>query len=340
MDVINVITTTLRAFSKNVFDLVLNNNRLLFCFDKMGKYMEVDGLGKNNSGLPNKRYGGIVFKAGGDAVEESVSITETANAGFVDYDEDLDADETQVLNRAVFPWKITYAAAVYYRQQAKANSKDSEFRKYDLVDTLVKNAESTLLNKLGLNLFNVPTVNPKGFSGIPYLITDDGTTTGSNAVGGLSTATFPNWKNQFETIPSVHTPADLQQAMGRLWRKLRFGADVIVTTAQLYGEYEASLIANVRFGTLKQLQDAWFEYLTFHKAVVIQDDNCPENRMYFLNFRAMAFNVLGNDFITTPDEPEHPAGTQKYIWPLINDGNLSVRSRRDLGVLVVLPPED
>lgn len=321
MDTLTLIATTLSKWSETAFDSVLERNSLLYCFKRIGKLKNMVG---------NKNIGSVDIAPGGKDIEEDVVLNPTKNAGWVDYDGELGTDETKdVAATAKFPWKIVYANAVAFKAQILANQA-SKYRKHNMIDTLVKNAENTLINNIGEGLFNLTSANAKSMNGLPELITDDGTGT----VGGLSTITFANWKNQFENLANTHTPAQLREAMGKLYRKCRNGIDVIVTTSDLYGEYEASLEANVRQPSLKALEDAWFEYLRFHGAVVIWDENCPANRMYFLNTASIKLNFMKGAEITI-GEMEHPAGTMKYIWPVIAMCNWSIRARRDQGVLVV-----
>lgn len=318
--VLNVISTTLSKWSPNAVDQVLNGNALLFCYKNIGKLKNMVG---------NKNMGSVVVAPGGKAIDETVVVKENTNAGWVNYNEDLASNEQQVVATATFSWKTVYANAVAFKGEILANQ-DSEYRKINLVKTLVDNAENSLINKIGAGLYNLTSANAKAPNGLPELITDDGTGT----VGGLSTTTYPLWANQYENLAASHTPAQLREAMGKLYRKCRNGTDIIVCHPDLYGEYEASLTAQVQVQTFKGLEDAWFDYLRFHRAVVIFDENCPQNRMYFINTKALVLNFMKGAEITV-GEKEHPAGTQKYIWPIMAMMNWSVRSRRDLGVLVV-----
>lgn len=321
MDTLTMIATTLNKWSETAFDSVLERNALLYVFKRIGKLKNMVG---------QKNIGSIAIAPGGRNIEEDVVLNPTSNAGWVDYDGDLATAETKnIAATAEFPWKIVYANAVAYKAQILANQ-TSKYRKHDMIKVLVDNAENTLINNIGQGLFNLTSANAKSMNGLPELITDDGTGT----VGGISATTFANWKNQFENLPKTHTPAQLREKMGKLYRKCRNGVDVIVTTSDLYGEYEASLEANVHQTSLKALEDAWFEYLRFHGAVVIWDDNCPANRMYFLNTASIKLNFMKGAEIQV-GEMEHPAGTMKYIWPVIAMCNWSIRARRDLGVLVV-----
>ena len=320
-DLLNTVATTLNAWSKEVYDNVTDNNAFLYFFKKFGK------LGLVGEG--NVKMGSIETRGGGKQIEEDISIGTNTNVGFVAYNETVGTDAVDVLQVAVYNWKFCYGNAVVYGAQIKMNA-DSKFRKHKLVDSIIRNAESSMVNAIGAGLFN--TADSDGIDGLPLLITDDGTGT----VGGISTEDYPKWKNQFENLDADPTAADLLAGMGRLYRKCTRGKsapDLIVTNPDLYTLFESGLTQLQRF-TNPKLADAGFEALKFHGADVIFDENCPANRMYFLNTEAIAFNFHKEDMFKV-GEREKLFGQEKYTWPITSMCNFSVRSRRDLGVLVV-----
>ena len=318
---LNVVTTTLNAWSNDVYDNVTNNNALLYYFKKFGKL----GL----YGESGAKMGSIETRGGGKQIEEDISIVENSNVGFVAYNETVGTDAVDVLNQAVFDWKFCYGNAVLYGAEIDMAA-DSKFRKHKLVENIVMNAEETMVNKIGEALFN--TSDADSIDGLPKLITDDGTGT----VGGISTTTYPLWENKFKNVAAKPTASVLLQSMAELYRDCTRGKstpDVIVTTPELYSLFESALTPQQRF-TNSKLADAGFEALKFHGAEVIFDENCPANRMYMLNTKAIVFN-FHRDQMFKVGKMEKLFGQEKYAWPITAMCNFSVRSRRDLGVLVV-----
>lgn len=317
---LNVVTTTLNAWSKEVFDNVINQNPLLYCFKKLSKLRKMN---------PEKVNGSIMTIPGGKRIEERVSLVENGNTAWVDYDDDLTTTRREVLNTAIFDWKIVATTAVAYDAEIAVNQ-DSEYRKSNIVEDIIANAESSIINAVGTALFADGTTDAKSLDGLQALITDNGTGT----VGGIATTTYAGWKNQYVNLAKTHTSAQLLEVMGELYRKCRGQTDIIVMGNALYGEFESAMIATVKPTSFKGLEDAWFDYLTFHKAVVIYDEHCPANHIYFLDTASIKLNFLkGKEF--SVGERERPAGTQKNIWPITAMCNFSVRNRRNLGVVVV-----
>lgn len=318
---LNVVTTTLNAWSEDVYDNVTNNNALLYYFKKFGK------LGLVGEG--NVKMGSIETRSGGKQIEEDISIKENSNVGFVAYNETVGTDAVDVLNQAIFNWKYCYGNAVLYGAEIDMAA-DSKYRKHKLVENIVLNAEETMVNKIGEALFN--TSDADSIDGLPALITDDGTGT----VGGISTTTYPKWANKYKNVAANPTASVLLQSMAELYRDCTRGKsspDIIVTTPALYSLFESALTPQQRF-TNSKLADAGFEALKFHGAEVIFDESCPANRMYMLNTKAIVFN-FHKDQMFKVGKMEKLFGQEKYAWPITAMCNFSVRSRRDLGVLVV-----
>ena len=318
----NIVSTTLNAWSKEVYDNVTNNNALLYYFKKFGK------LGLVGEG--NVKMGSIETRSGGKQIEEDISIKENSNVGFVAYNETVGTNAVDVLQQAIFDWKFCYGNAVLYGAEIDMAA-DSKFRKHKLVENVILNAEETMVNKIGEALFN--TSDADSIDGLPKLITDNGATT---TVGGISTSTYPLWKNKYVNVSANPTASTLLAKMAELYRDCTRGKsspDIIVTTPALYSLFESALTPQQRFSSSK-LADAGFEALRFHGADVIFDENCPANRMYFLNTKAMAFN-FHRDQMFKVGKMEKLFGQEKYAWPVTAMCNFSVRSRRDLGVLVV-----
>ena len=318
---LNVVTTTLNAWSEDVYDNVTNNNALLYFFKKFGK------LGLVGEG--NVKMGSIETRSGGKQIEEDISIKENSNVGFVAYNETVGTDAVDVLNQAIFDWKYCYGNAVLYGAEIDMAA-DSKYRKHKLVENIVLNAEETMVNKIGEALFN--TSDADSIDGLPKLITDNG----AGTVGGISTTTYPLWANKYKNVAANPTASVLLQSMAELYRDCTRGKsspDIIVTTPALYSLFESALTPQQRF-TNSKLADAGFEALKFHGAEVIFDESCPANRMYMLNTKAIVFN-FHKDQMFKVGKMEKLFGQEKYAWPITAMCNFSVRSRRDLGVLVV-----
>ena len=328
-DSLDMIASTLDAWKAEAPNAIIENNGLLYFFKKFGKM----GLKGQNS----EPMGSIETLDGGKRISVDVLITDNPNVGFVAYDETVPIVEQDSMATAYYDWKFCYGNAPIANAKIDLNS-GSKFEKRRLVTSVKEVAESSMINAVGLGLWN--TTDGDGLLGIPSIITDDGTSTGGSAVGGLSTDTYPNWKNQYVELAESHTSAELRVAMGQLWRKTKIGAespDLIVCGDALYSEYEQTLVANERYARSEKAQkvaDSGFECLTYKGAVVIFDEHCPDNRMYFINTKALAFYFHSQDIFSI-GEMEKKYGGMQFNFPLSTTCALVCKNRKMHGVLVV-----
>ena len=326
---LDMIATTLDAWLPEAPNAIINNNGALYYFKTFGRM----GLkGKNDEPM-----GSIETLDGGKRISVDVKITANPNVGFVAYDETVPILEQDAMATAYFDWKFCYGNAPVAKAKLDLNGA-TKFEKRKLVTEIKEVAEASMINAVGAALWN--TSDADSLVGFPALITDDGTTTGAGAVGGLSTATYANWKNQYETLPAVHTYAELRAAMGSLWRKCKVGADapdLILVGDELYGELEAGMVLNERYVRTEKVQkmaDSGFECLSYKGAVVIFDENCPAGHAYFINTKAIGFYLHPSDMFTI-GKVEKKYGGMQYNFPLSTTCALVCKNRKLNGVLVV-----
>lgn len=328
-DSLDMIATTLDAWLEEAPDAIINNNGLLKYFKTFGKM----GLkGKNN-----EPTGSIETLDGGKRISVDVKMVANPNVGFVAYDETVPITEQDAMATAYFDWKFCYGNAPVSKAKLDLNSA-SKFRKRKLITEIKEVAEASMINAIGVGLWN--TTDTDSLVGIPAIITDDGETTGANAVGGLSTATYANWRNKYKYLAVSHTGAQLLDAMGELYRDCKVGADapdLIVAGSALYGEIEANFLKNERYlrtDKVQKMADSGFEALSYKGAVILYDENCPANRIYFINTRAIGFYFHPADTFSI-GEVEKKYGGMQYNFPLSSTCALVCKNRKMNGVLVV-----
>lgn len=315
-DVNNLLVTTLSRFSPKIADAVVDNNAIL-------AYAKMNGM--------------ITDLDGGVDIVESVSITENTNFAWQNPDNATTADEVEVLIDAKFDWKYLYGNVVLPGYKIRNNN--GKPAKHRLLKSLMANAKSTMMNKTNVAMFNDGT-DTEAVLGLPALLSDDGTTT---TVGGISTVTYANWKNQAtqKEYPNAGSMDDITSEaflkdMTETFNKCVFGAerpDLIVTTPELHAKYEAACQEQKRFASeSKVAADLGFESLEFKKAALVFDSNCPVNKMYFINsdYLGVYFHKQAK---FTPTGEAKQFGNDKYATMMITQMCMSLLSRKHHGVL-------
>lgn len=309
-DVTNLLTTTLSRFSPKIYDAVRDNNAVLAFLESKGKIQDLSG---------------------GVNIVESVSIKENTNFAWQDPNNATAVDEVEVLIDATYDWKYLYGNVVLPGHKIRNNS--GKEVKHNLLKALMENAKSTMRNKVDVAMFN--TSDAVSLDGLPTLFTNDGTGT----VGGIATATYSKWANQFKvgaTTVAAATSEEYLADMTETFNKCVFGSerpDLIITTPEMHAKYEAACQEQKRFASEnKKAADLGFESLEFKKAAFIFDSNCPANTMYFLNTDYMGA-YFHKDAKFTPLGQAKQFGNDKYATMMIVQMSLTARSRKHCGVL-------
>jgi hypothetical protein len=343
---LSLYATTLSKWGNNgeAWDSIIGQVGLLYYYKKFGRKLE--GIGDLDANVDGKmaQDGGILLVDGGADLEEIINLVDNANAGFVSDETAVPHATSDPTRDAKFEWKLAIAN-VPIKDSALLKSQGSDVQKIRLKNALQEAAMSSLINVVGQGMWN--TTETESFDGIPNLITDDGTTTGSTAVGGLSTETYPNWKNKFIVAPAdlgTITDDQLFTTTSSLLRQCTVGnskPDVIVCGSAVYAAYEL-MLANkkriVQSDAAKEIAKAGFDAIAWNEGTVILfDENSPVNRAYAINTKWLKF-VAHRDANFTVGKPKADPYNPITNIPITFMGNFTVRNRKAQGVIVLPVP--
>lgn len=261
----DLVTSTLKKYSKKLADNVTKNNALLSRLNTKGKIRTVDG---GTSIVEELEYGegDMIWYSGYDAINYSPK---------------------QLFSAAEYALKLCAVPVAISGEDMLKNSGEEQL--FDLFAKRIKNAEKTMSNKLSAALYSDGTGSSgKEIGGLKLLVADDPT---SGTVGGINRATSGNqfWRNQVKTADTALTKDTIRAAMDDLYLKCCRGTDkpdLIVADDSMYSLFEQTLTDLQRFSNPK-LAEAGFTTLKYKGADVIFDGGqggaCPEGHMYFLN---------------------------------------------------------
>lgn len=305
-----IVTTTLAGYSKTLADNVTNNNALLRHIDAKG----------------NKQV------ATGRTIVQELEYATNSTAKWYSGYEVLDTSTSNVFTAAEFNYKqLAGNVVISGLEQVENSGKEAIF---NLLKSRVRNLEKTLNNTMATSLYADGTgTDGKELGGLQLIVPG----TVGNTVGGINSTTYTFWQNQvydFSTEGVTASATTIQTAMNTLWLSTTRGADVpdcIVADTNYFNFYWSSLQTNQRF-TSDDNASAGFMNLMFMNAPVFYDDQCPTDKMYFLNTDYLFLrSAQGREF--TPLGEKASVNQDAMVLPVVWAGNMTCSNRARQGVI-------
>jgi hypothetical protein len=310
-----IISTTLANYRDRMSDNVLAHNPLLTRL---------------------KKKGNTDAASGGTELLENLQYSENSTFQWYSGYETLDVSASDVLTSANFAWKQANCNVTISGLEMLKNASDE--RVFNLIETRIKVAEKTMMNKIADSLFFSNTENGgKSIGGLQHLVADLPT---SGTVGGIDSDPQTWWRNQYysfqaESGPPTPSASTITHAMNLIYLRTLRGADAvdfIVAGENYFTYYEESLQANQRF-TKAETGDGGFVSYKYKGADVFYDGNCSSSRMYFLNTDYLHYRPHSERNFTT-DDRKAAVNQDAVVVPLYFAGNLTVSNRSLQGVII------
>lgn len=206
----------------------------------------------------------------------------------------------------------------------------------DLAKLRLKNAMRTAANNQSVDLYSSGALTNQ-MGGLAHVITSDGTGT----VGGINSATYSFWANQFYEIPSSNawTKANIKGYMNTLWLRCVRGTDkpdVVISSQDMFAAYWESLQDLQRFSSADKAE-AGFPELKYNTADIIFDSNSnfstTAEKMLFLNTEYLEM-VVHQDANWSQEEEKSSVNQDGVVIPLLWMGNLVCSNRSLQGTLI------
>lgn len=278
--------------------------------------------------------------ASGNKVLQPIEYAKSGAKGFYNGYDVLDTSPQELFTDASYDWVQCHASITYSGREEALNS--GAERVIDLISAKVKNAEKSLKDLFGTQLYGSEDGTGSGFLGLQHIINVD------RSLGGIDSTTYTWWdgnvKNAYKTGTTKYSYAELVGAIQKEIREM-YGKcsidndkpDVIVTTQVIFDAYEESLQAQKRFGaSSSSLADAGFDNLLYRGTPIVVDDHCPDGMMFFLNTKYLKFrhHASRNFAFQGFNKPVNQDASVAHIYWL---GALTASNPRMLGRLDQLP---
>lgn len=246
----------------------------------------------------------------------------------------LNVQASEVLSAAKFDWCQAAIHVVASGRELRQNSGRNQIA--DLAKQRLKNAMRTAANNQSVDLYSSGALTNQ-MGGTAHVITADGTGT----VGGINSATYPFWANQFYEIPGANgwSKANIKGYMNTLWLRCVRGTDkpdVIVSSQDMFSAYWESLQDLQRF-TSADKAEAGFPELKYNTADIIFDSNSnfstTAEKMLYLNTDFLEM-VVHQDANWAQEDDKVSTNQDGVVIPLLWMGNLVCSNRSLQGTLI------
>lgn len=307
-----LVTTTLRNHPTEVSDAVSNHNALYNRIKKKGNLKKT--------------------ASGGYEIVRPLDIAENSNFQRYSGFDTLSIGQSDVLSAAKYDWVQSAISITASGRDLRMNN--SKEKLIDLMKARTKNAIRTAANNMSVDLYSSGALTNQ-MGGLGLLIQ----TNGQGTVGGIDSATYTAWRNQFTELTGTNTYADIKNDMLALWILCVRGTDkpdLIVSTNDLYKAYWDSLTDNQRYRNVEDLPDT-FQSILFQSADVIFDSNSnftsTGEKMYFINSDYLEL-VTHTDADWTPLDQRESINQDAAVVTMIWMGQLVTSNRARQGVII------
>ena len=311
-----MVTTTLRYTANEVADNVSEHNALLNRMKKKGKIKTVSGGYEAQFPL-----------------EYAENATYTRYAGY----DTLNTNASDVLTSAKYDWAQVAIHVTASGREIRQNSGKEAMK--NLVTLRKNNAIKTAANNFSIDLYSDGALANQ-IGGLANIIQ----TNGQGTVGGINSATWTFWRNQFREISGsgAYTKDTIQGEMNALWMALTRGTDMpdmVVMSHDFFTVFEASLQQNARYTNddATGTGNVGFMSYKYKGADVFFDDNTnfttTAEKAYFLNTDYL-YLVQHREAQWTPDDEKKPINQDAIVIPMYWMGFLACSNRGLQGVLL------
>ena len=254
-------------------------------------------------------------------IRNSANGTASDYAGF----DIIDTTPQDELTTSQATWK-QYAASISVSGREDRIQNTGPEAKIDLVKSKLDGADRALRDFIAADLYASSQTTNK----IRTLVTMiDATST----VQDINSTTYSFW--QADVNASGSFAAQGRSDMLTLWNALAKIpgklSDLIVTTSDVHGFYEGSLVAQQRY-TSMGAGNASFSNLMFKPSPVIFDNDCTSGVMYFLNSDVLELAVSSDTNFILSNWKE-PSDQDAKVAQILAGIELITTNRRKLGKL-------
>lgn len=235
----------------------------------------------------------VETESGGSTITNPLVIGRNPNVTSYQYYDSLPVGQTNEFTKVSYNWSRVAGTVIVSKQEEDENrGEEAIFKiakaKVDVLEESIKEKFSEYLYGTGAG------TDPYGLAA---LIPDDPT---AGSLGGLSRVTQTQWRTSSYDFDGTLDETNIEEAFDDILMDLKLGSDkpdLILAGRNIYRLYRAAVrdkvVINISdTGNGKKMYDLGFEGITHNGITIMYDEDCPDNKAYFINSKYLRHHVL------------------------------------------------
>lgn len=281
-----------------------------------------------------KSKGKIKTLGGGYEIVRPLDYAENATYQRYSGYDTLNIGASEVLSAAKFDWVQAAVHVTASGRELRMNSGKEQL--INLAESRVTNAMRTAANNMSVDLYSSGALTNQ-MGGLAHIIQ----TNGQGTVGGIDSATYTFWRNQFREATGTNavTKSNIKAELNPLWLACTRGTDkpdLLIFTHDYFSLYWESLQDLQRYASADSAA-AGFQSLKFVTADAIFDSNSnfstTGERVYYLNTDYLEL-VVHRDANWREMDEQKSINQDAVVIPIIWMGQLVCSNRALQGILI------
>lgn len=230
---------------------------------------------------------------GGKSITNPLIVGRNPNVTSYQYYDPLPVAQTDEFTKVEYNWARVAGNVIISQQEEDENRGETMI--FKIVKGKMMVLEESIKEKFSEYLYSTGAgTDPYGLAA---LIPDDPT---SGSLGGLSRATQSQWRTSSYDFDGALDETNIEEAFDDILRDLKLKSDkpdLILVGRNIDRLYRTAVRDKVTIniadtGNGKKMYDLGFEGYTHNGIAVIYDEDCPDNKAYFINSKYLRHHIL------------------------------------------------
>lgn len=232
-------------------------------------------------------------ESGGKSISNPLITGRNPNVTSYQYYDPLPLAQTNEFTKVEANWSRVAGNVIISRQEEDENKGETAI--FKIVKGKIMVLEESIKEKFSEYLYGTGAgTDPYG---LPALIPDDPT---AGSIGGLSRVTQPQWRTSSYAFAGALDETNIEEAFDDILMDLKLKGDkpdLILVGRNINRLYRTAIrdkvVINISdTGNGKKMFDLGFEGFTHNGIAVIYDEDCPDDKAYFINSKYIRHHIL------------------------------------------------